>query len=99
MRRVSAHTVRLLVALVGHHEIQRLAEAEDHHQQHHHQRNFVDGFHVIDPIHVDAASIAAASGAPGVSGFRRPAWWALLLTVAGALLFVRLGVWQLHRAD
>ncbi|MDQ6646680.1 MAG: SURF1 family protein [Pseudomonadota bacterium] len=31
--------------------------------------------------------------------FRRPPWWALLLTVAGALLFVRLGVWQLHRAD
>ncbi len=34
-----------------------------------------------------------------VSGFRRPAWWALLLTAAGALLFIRLGVWQLHRAD
>ena len=32
-------------------------------------------------------------------GFRRPSWWALLLTVAGALLFVRLGIWQLHRAD
>lgn len=32
-------------------------------------------------------------------GFRRPPWWALLLTAAGALLFVRLGVWQLHRAD
>lgn len=32
-------------------------------------------------------------------GFRRPPWWAVLLTVAGALLFVRLGVWQLHRAD
>ncbi|MEP7187479.1 MAG: SURF1 family protein [Rhodanobacter sp.] len=31
--------------------------------------------------------------------FRRPPWWALLLTVAGALLFTRLGVWQLHRAD
>jgi surfeit locus 1 family protein len=31
--------------------------------------------------------------------FRRPPWWALLLTAAGALLFVRLGVWQLHRAD
>ena len=29
---------------------------------------------------------------------RRPAWWSVLLTVAGALLFVRLGVWQLHRA-
>jgi len=34
-----------------------------------------------------------------VIGFRRPSWWALLLTVAGALLFIRLGVWQLHRAD
>ncbi len=34
-----------------------------------------------------------------MSGFRRPPWWALLLTVAGALLFVRLGMWQLHRAD
>ncbi|KRF01997.1 hypothetical protein ASG87_10895 [Frateuria sp. Soil773] len=34
-----------------------------------------------------------------MSGWRRPAWWAVLLTVAGALLFVRLGVWQLHRAD
>lgn len=32
-------------------------------------------------------------------GFRRPSWWALLLTVAGALLFIRLGFWQLHRAD
>lgn len=32
-------------------------------------------------------------------GFRRPSWWALLLTVAGALLFIRLGIWQLHRAD
>jgi surfeit locus 1 family protein len=34
-----------------------------------------------------------------VSGWRRPAWWAVLLTLAGALLFLRLGVWQLHRAD
>ena len=34
-----------------------------------------------------------------MSGFRRPSWWALLLTVVGAALFVRLGVWQLHRAD
>ena len=34
-----------------------------------------------------------------MNGFRRPSWWALLLTVAGALLFIRLGVWQLHRAD
>jgi cytochrome oxidase assembly protein ShyY1 len=30
---------------------------------------------------------------------RRPPWWALLLTVVGAALFVYLGVWQLHRAD
>lgn len=30
---------------------------------------------------------------------RRPKWWSVLLTVAGALLFLRLGVWQLHRAD
>jgi len=30
---------------------------------------------------------------------RRPPWWALLLTAAGAALFVYLGVWQLHRAD
>lgn len=30
---------------------------------------------------------------------RRPTWFALLLTAAGALLFIRLGVWQLHRAD
>ncbi|WP_109123575.1 SURF1 family protein [Dyella sp. C11] len=30
---------------------------------------------------------------------RRPSWFALLLTVASALLFIRLGVWQLHRAD
>lgn len=34
-----------------------------------------------------------------MSGFRRPSWWALLLTVLGALLFLRLGLWQLHRAD
>ena len=34
-----------------------------------------------------------------MNGFRRPSWWALLLTVAGALLFIRLGFWQLHRAD
>jgi cytochrome oxidase assembly protein ShyY1 len=31
--------------------------------------------------------------------FRRPSWWAILLTAAGALLFIRLGIWQLHRAD
>ena len=30
---------------------------------------------------------------------RRPPWWALLLTVAGVVLFLNLGVWQLHRAD
>lgn len=34
-----------------------------------------------------------------MSAFRRPAWWSVALTVAGALLFVRLGLWQLHRAD
>lgn len=34
-----------------------------------------------------------------MSGFRRPSWWAVLLTVAGALLFIRLGFWQLDRAD
>ena len=32
-------------------------------------------------------------------GFRRPSWRALLLTVAGASLFVVLGFWQLRRAD
>lgn len=30
---------------------------------------------------------------------RRPSWFALLLTAVTALLFIRLGVWQLHRAD
>lgn len=34
-----------------------------------------------------------------MSWLRRPKWWWVLLTVAGALLFVRLGIWQLHRAD
>ena len=34
-----------------------------------------------------------------MSALRRPAWWSVALTVAGALLFVRLGLWQLHRAD
>ncbi|HWU76420.1 MAG TPA: SURF1 family protein [Rhodanobacter sp.] len=34
-----------------------------------------------------------------MSGFRRPSWWALLLTAVGVLLFMRLGFWQLHRAD
>ena len=29
---------------------------------------------------------------------RRPSWFAVLLTLAGVVLFVRLGVWQLHRA-
>ncbi len=32
-------------------------------------------------------------------GLRRPPWWAIALTAAGMALFVRLGVWQLHRAD
>lgn len=31
--------------------------------------------------------------------WRRPRWWAVLLTVAGCLVFLRLGEWQLHRAD
>jgi cytochrome oxidase assembly protein ShyY1 len=30
---------------------------------------------------------------------RRPTWFAVALTVAGVLVFVRLGVWQLDRAD
>ena len=34
-----------------------------------------------------------------MSLLRRPAWWSVLLTVAGVLVFVRLGVWQLHRAE
>lgn len=34
-----------------------------------------------------------------MSLLRRPRWWAVLLTVAGVLLFVHLGQWQLHRAD
>lgn len=34
-----------------------------------------------------------------MSMFRRPSWWALLLTAAAVLLFIRLGNWQLHRAD
>lgn len=29
---------------------------------------------------------------------RRPSWFAVLLTLAGVMFFVRLGVWQLHRA-
>ena len=34
-----------------------------------------------------------------MSLLRRPRGWAVLLTLAGVLLFLRLGVWQLHRAD
>ena len=34
-----------------------------------------------------------------LGGFRRPPWWAILLTLVSAALFVRLGFWQLHRAD
>lgn len=30
---------------------------------------------------------------------RKPAWWAVLLTLAGVVLFVELGLWQLRRAD
>jgi len=32
-------------------------------------------------------------------GLRMPPWWAIALTAVGMALFVRLGVWQLHRAD
>lgn len=32
-------------------------------------------------------------------GLRRPPWWAIALTAVGMVLFVRLGMWQLHRAD
>ena len=34
-----------------------------------------------------------------MSALHRPAWWSMLLTVAAVLVFVRLGVWQWHRAD
>jgi surfeit locus 1 family protein len=34
-----------------------------------------------------------------VSWLRKPSWWSVLLTVAGVLVFLRLGIWQLHRAD
>lgn len=34
-----------------------------------------------------------------MSWMRTPSWWSVLLTIAGALVFVRLGIWQLHRAD
>ena len=47
-----------VVVLVGHHEVQRLAEIEDHHQQHHHQRDFVDGIQVKSPNDFDGGSIA-----------------------------------------
>jgi cytochrome oxidase assembly protein ShyY1 len=30
---------------------------------------------------------------------RRPTWFAVALTLVGVLAFVRLGMWQLHRAD
>ncbi len=33
-----------------------------------------------------------------MSGWRRPSWWSVLLTLAAALLFTRLGLWQLDRA-
>lgn len=34
-----------------------------------------------------------------MSLMRRPAWWSVLLTLVGVLVFVRLGIWQLHRAE
>lgn len=34
-----------------------------------------------------------------MTSWRRPSLFAWLLTLAGMLLFVRLGIWQLHRAD
>ena len=33
-----------------------------------------------------------------MTSWRRPTWWGVLLAVAAAALFVRLGVWQLDRA-
>lgn len=30
---------------------------------------------------------------------RKPSWWAVLLTLLGVAIFVRLGIWQLHRAS
>jgi cytochrome oxidase assembly protein ShyY1 len=30
---------------------------------------------------------------------RRPTWWAVVLLLLGVAIFVRLGVWQLHRAQ
>ncbi len=38
-------------------------------------------------------------GAGGMMRLRRPSWWAVALTLAGVAIFVRLGIWQLHRAD
>lgn len=35
----------------------------------------------------------------GVMRMRRPKWWAVALVLVGVAIFVRLGVWQLHRAD
>ncbi len=32
-------------------------------------------------------------------GWQRPSWFAVLLTLLGMAFFVRLGVWQLHRAS
>ncbi|HET7299406.1 MAG TPA: SURF1 family protein [Oleiagrimonas sp.] len=43
--------------------------------------------------------VRGRGGAGGVMRFRRPTWWAVALTLAGVAIFVRLGVWQLHRAD
>jgi len=34
-----------------------------------------------------------------VSWLRKPSWWSVAITIVGALVFVRLGIWQLHRAD
>ncbi len=34
-----------------------------------------------------------------MSSLRRPPWWAIALTAVGMLLFIRLGIWQLQRAD
>ncbi|HEX7341875.1 MAG TPA: SURF1 family protein [Rhodanobacteraceae bacterium] len=42
--------------------------------------------------------VRARVGARGMMGMRKPAWWAVLVTVIGVLIFVRLGIWQLHRA-
>lgn len=38
-------------------------------------------------------------GVADVIGLRRASWWAVLLTLAGVVVFVRLGVWQLDRAN